>query len=152
MLCAGRSQRRPDSWVQGLLRAALLKGALLKDPKRMLVQQTKNVQAARQIRFTSLSEIRERKTALVAYLRQAIALEKSGVKVGMKRVAQFDVPAELRRRLEADPALAAAFRALTPGRRKAYLMHIGGAKRSATREARVEKPAPRILRGLGLDD
>lgn len=129
-----------------------MKGALLRDPKHILVQQTKNVQAARQIRFASLSDIKKQKAAVMAYIREAIAVEKSGLKVQMKSVAQFDVPEEFQKRLDGDPKLAAAFHALTPGRRKGYLLHFGGAKQSATRTARVDKHAPRILQGLGLDD
>ncbi|HEY2780435.1 MAG TPA: YdeI/OmpD-associated family protein [Steroidobacteraceae bacterium] len=129
-----------------------MKGALLKDPKGILVQQTKNVQAARQIRFTSLADVNKQKGAVKAYIKEAIAVEKSGVKVQMKSVAQFDVPEELQKRLDADPQLAKAFQALTPGRQKGYLLHIAGAKQSATRAARVQKHAPRILKGLGLDD
>lgn len=129
-----------------------MKGALLKDPKDILVQQTRNVQAARQIRFASLAEIKQRKAAVKAYLAQAIAIEKSGAKVQMKSVAQFDVPAEFQTRLDDDPQLAEAFRALTPGRQKGYLLYISAAKQAATRVARVDKHAPRILKGLGLDD
>jgi uncharacterized protein YdeI (YjbR/CyaY-like superfamily) len=125
---------------------------LLKDPEGILVQQTKNVQAARQIRFTSLLEINQNKAAVKAYIKEAIALERSGAKVQMKSVAQFDVPKEFQERLDDDPQLAEAFHALTPGRQKAYVLHFGGAKLSATRAARVAKHAPRILKGLGLDD
>jgi uncharacterized protein YdeI (YjbR/CyaY-like superfamily) len=128
------------------------KGALLKDPKSILIQQTKNVQAARQIRFTSLAQIKKRRAAVSDYLRQAIAVEKSGAKVRMKSAAQFAVAAEFHRRLDNDPAVAKAFRALTPGRQRGYLLHFAGAKRAATRTARVEKHAPRILQGLGLND
>jgi len=129
-----------------------MKGALLKDPTSLLVQQTKNVQAARQIRFSSLAEINARKVLVRAYIREAIAVEKSGAKVAMKSVAQFAVPAEFQQRLDADIELARAFHGLTPGRQKGYLLHFSGAKQSATRAARVEKQAPRILKGLGLDD
>jgi uncharacterized protein YdeI (YjbR/CyaY-like superfamily) len=129
-----------------------MKGALLKDPKGVLVQQTKNVQAARQIRFASLADINKHKAAVKAYLREAIAVEKSGVKVEMKSVAQFDVPEEFQKRLDDDLELADAFRALTPGRQKGYLLHFSGAKQAATRAGRVAKHAPRILKGLGLDD
>jgi uncharacterized protein YdeI (YjbR/CyaY-like superfamily) len=129
-----------------------MKGALLEDPKGILVQQTKNVQAARQIRFASLAEINKQKAAVKAYIKEAIAVEKSGAQVQMKSVAQFDVPEEFQRRLDGDAKLAKAFRALTPGRQKGYLLHFGGAKQSATRSARIEKHAPRILKGLGLDD
>jgi len=129
-----------------------MKGALLKDPKGILIQQTKNVQAARQIRFADLADINKRKAAVNAYIREAIAVEKSGAKVGMRGVAQFAVPVEFQKRLDDNPKLAAAFRALTPGRQKGYLLHFAGAKQSATRTARVEKHAPRILNGLGIDD
>ena len=129
-----------------------MKGALLKDPTRILIQQTKNVQAARQLRFASLADINKRKAAIKAYIREAIAVEKSGAKVQMKSAAQFDVPEEFQKRLDDDPKLAEAFRALTPGRQKGYLLHFAGAKQSTTRAARVEKHTARILNGLGLDD
>jgi uncharacterized protein YdeI (YjbR/CyaY-like superfamily) len=129
-----------------------VKGALLEDPKGILIQQTKNVQAARQIRFASLAEVDKLQPAVKAYIKEAIALEKSGAKVPMKAVAQFEVPEEFQKRLDEDAKLREAFHALTPGRQKGYLLHIGGAKQSATRTARVEKNAPRIMKGLGLDD
>ena len=129
-----------------------MKGVLLKDPKGILIQQTKNVQAARQIRFASLADINRQKASIKAYIKEAVALEQSGAKVKMKAVAQFDVPEEFRKRLDDDPKLAEAFDALTPGRKKGYLLHFSAAKQSATRTARVEKHAPRILKGLGLDD
>lgn len=129
-----------------------MKGALLKDPKGILIRQTQNVQAARQIRFTSVANIHEQKAVVRAYIKAAIAVEKSGAKVQMRSVAQFDVPVEFQQRLDGDPALAEAFHALTPGRQKGYLLHFAAAKRSATRTARVEKHAARILQGLGLDD
>ena len=129
-----------------------MKGALLRDPEAILVQQTRNVQAARQIRFTTMADINRQKAAVKAYLNEAIAVEKSGAKVELKRSAQFEVPAEFQQRLEADSRLAEAFHALTPGRQKAYLLHFAGAKQSATRAARVHKHAQRILKGLGLDD
>jgi uncharacterized protein YdeI (YjbR/CyaY-like superfamily) len=129
-----------------------MKGALLKDPKRILIQQTKNVQAARQIRFASVADIDKQKAAVKAYIKEAISVERSGAKVEMKGVAQFEVPEEFQERLDDDPKLAEAFHALTPGRQKGYLLHFAGAKQSNTRTARVEKHAPRILQGLGLDD
>jgi uncharacterized protein YdeI (YjbR/CyaY-like superfamily) len=129
-----------------------MKGALLKDPKGILVQQTKNVQAGRQIRFGSLADIDKQKAAVKVYIREAIAVEKSGAKVAMRGVAQFAVPEEFQKRLDDDAKLAQAFHALTPGRQKGYLLHFGGAKQSATRTTRVEKHLPRILKGLGLDD
>ena len=129
-----------------------MKGALLKDPKKILIQQTKNVQAARQLRFTSLAEVRKHQSAIKAYIKDAVAVEKSGAKVQMKTVAQFEMPEEFQKRLEKDAKLSDAFYALSPGRQKAYLLHFGDAKQSATRAARVEKHAPRILAGLGLND
>jgi uncharacterized protein YdeI (YjbR/CyaY-like superfamily) len=129
-----------------------MKGVLFQDPQGILVQQTKNVQAARQLRFASLADIDARKAAIEAYLEEAVAIERSGAKVPMKSVAQFDVPEEFQRRMDDDPELAEAFHALTPGRQKGYLLHFGGAKQSTTRTARVEKHASRIVKGLGLDD
>jgi len=129
-----------------------MRGALLKDPNGILVQQTKNVQSARQIRFASLAAINKQKVAVKACIREAIAIAKSGAKVQMKSAAQFDVAEEFQKRLDDDPELAEAFHALTPGRQKGYLLHFAGAKQSVTRAARVEKHAPRILRGLGLLD
>jgi uncharacterized protein YdeI (YjbR/CyaY-like superfamily) len=129
-----------------------MKGALLKDPKGILIQQTKNVQAARQIRFSSLADINKQKAAVRTYISEAIAVEKSGAKIVMKSAAQFDTPQEFQERLDDDSKLAEAFHALTPGRQKGYLLHFAGAKQSATRTARVEKHVPRILKGLGLDD
>lgn len=129
-----------------------MKGALLKDPKGMLVQQTKNVQAGRHLRFTSLRDIDKHKATVKAYIHEAIGLEKAGAKVQLKSVADFDMPEELRQRLDDDVELAEAFRALTPGRQKGYLLYFAAAKQSATRAARVAKHAPRILQGLGLND
>jgi uncharacterized protein YdeI (YjbR/CyaY-like superfamily) len=129
-----------------------MKGALLKDGKGILIQQTKNVQAARQLRFASLEDINKGKAVIKAYIDEAIALEKSGARVKKKSVAQYDVPEEFRERLDDDAELAEAFQALTPGRQKGYLLYFAAAKQSATRTARVEKHAPRILKGLGLDD
>jgi len=129
-----------------------MKGALLKDSSGILIAQTRNVQAARQIRFTSLADINKRKATIMAYIGEAVAVEKSAAKVAMKSVAQFDTPEEFQKRLDDDPNLAGAFHVLTPGRQKGYLLYFAGAKRSATREARIEKHVPRILKGLGLGD
>jgi uncharacterized protein YdeI (YjbR/CyaY-like superfamily) len=129
-----------------------MKGALLEDPAGILIQQTKNVQSARQIRFASLADIHRHKAAVKAYIKEAIAVEKSGARVKMKGVADFAVPEEFQRRLDDDPELAEAFHALTPGRQKGYLLHFAAAKQATTRIARVEKHAPRILKGLGLND
>lgn len=127
------------------------KGALLKDPQNILVQQTKNVQAARQVRFRNIREIIDLKTALIAYIQQAIEVEKSGLKVNFKTTADFPVPEEFQAKLEQIPDLKMAFDALTPGRQKSYILYFSSAKQSKTRESRVEKYLPQILSGKGLD-
>ncbi|HEY1603646.1 MAG TPA: YdeI/OmpD-associated family protein [Pirellulales bacterium] len=129
-----------------------VKGALLKDAQGILIQQTKNTQAARQIRFTTAQEIRKLKSSLNTYLLAAIAVEKAGLKVKFKKITEHAIPDELQHKLDAMPALKTAFGALTPGRQRAYLLHVSAAKRSTTRESRVEKCIPRILKGKGLDD
>ena len=128
------------------------KGALLKDPEQILIQQTVNVQSARQARFASVADIAAAQTALKAYILEAIELEKAGRKVAFKTAEAFAVPPEFQSRLDADPALKEAFEALTPGRRKGYLLHFAAPKQSATRWARIEKCAPKIFDGLGLLD
>jgi uncharacterized protein YdeI (YjbR/CyaY-like superfamily) len=129
-----------------------MKGALLKDPEGILVQQTENVQAARQIRFRDLKEINARESAVRAYVQQAIEVEAAGLEVTLKKTAEFKMPEEFKHRLEQLPALAKAFAALTPGRQRGYLLYFAGAKQSQTRAARVEKCVPQILKGKGLDD
>ena len=128
------------------------KGALLKDPKGVLVQQTDNVQAARQIRFTQLREVTELNSVLKAYLMEAIEVEKAGLEVTYKSTAEFIVPEELREKFSQAPDLKKAFEALTPGRQRGYLLHFSAAKQSKTRTARIEKCMPQILSGKGLDD
>lgn len=128
------------------------KGALLKDEEGILVQQTRNVQAARQIRFTSASQVDEQKAAIKAYIKEAIAVDKAGLKVEFKDTADFDMPPEFQARLDDSPQLQEAFEALTPGRQRAYLLYFSEAKQSATRTARVDKCTPRILAGKGLKD
>ena len=128
------------------------KGALLKDPKGILVQQTKNVQAARQIRFRNVGEIVKMKTVLKAYVKEAIEVEKAGLKVNFKKTKEFDVPEEFKKRLDKSRALKSAFKALTPGRQRAYLLYFSQPKQAKTREARVEKSVQQILDGKGLDD
>jgi uncharacterized protein YdeI (YjbR/CyaY-like superfamily) len=128
------------------------KGALLKDEEGILVQQTKNVQAARQIRFTSAGEVDAHKAAIKAYIAEAIAVDKAGLKVEFKDTADFDMAPEFQARLDDSPQLQEAFEALTPGRQRAYLLYFAEAKQSATRSARVDKCAPRILAGKGLKD
>jgi uncharacterized protein YdeI (YjbR/CyaY-like superfamily) len=130
----------------------LFKGALLKDPEGILVQQTENVQSARQIRFTSARQIIKMKPLLKAYIGEAIQVEKSGLKVNYKKTSDFKIPAEFQNKLAAMPALKTAFRALTPGRQRAYLFYFSQPKQSKTRESRVEKSMQRILNGKGLDD
>lgn len=128
------------------------KGALLKDAKGILIQQTENVQAARQIRFTNTREITKMKTTLKAYIHEAIIIEKAGLKVPLKKTKEFAVPEEFQHQLDAAPALKKAFKALTPGRQRAYLLYFASAKQAKTREARIEKYIPQILNGKGLDD
>jgi uncharacterized protein YdeI (YjbR/CyaY-like superfamily) len=128
------------------------KGALMQDPKNLLIQQTENVQAARQIRFKGLAEINKHKAALKSYLKDAIALEKSGAKVELKKTAEFSFPEELEHAMDEKPALRTAFEELTPGRQRAYLLHFSSAKQAKTRIARIEKSTQRILDGKGLDD
>ena len=129
-----------------------VKGALLNDPKGILIQQTKNVQAARQIRFTNVREIVKMKPILKAYIREAIEVEKAGLKVNFKKTKEFDTPEEFQNKLNKNPALKKAFNALTPGRQRAYILYFSQPKQSKTREARVEKCMPRILKGKGLND
>jgi uncharacterized protein YdeI (YjbR/CyaY-like superfamily) len=126
------------------------KGSLMKDPDGILVQQTKNVQAARQIRFTNEREIK--KTVLKSYIAEAIALEKSGAKVAFKETKEFEMPEEFQRKLDNAPALKVAFGKLTPGRQRAYLLFFSSAKQAKTREARIEKYVAQILDGKGMDD
>ena len=128
------------------------KGALLKDPEGILVQQTKNVQSARQIRFTSAKEVTAQSAVIKAYMLEAIAAEKSGAKIEYKQTEDFDVAPEFAARLRSTPSLKAAFEALTPGRQRGYLLHFAGAKQSATRAARVEKYVRQIYSGKGLQD
>lgn len=128
------------------------KGALLRDADGILIQQTKNVQEARQIRFTDLREIVERKAILKAYIHEAIEVEKAGLKVRLKKTSDFKVPEEFQNRLHETPALKRAFAALTPGRQRAYLFYFSQPKQSKTRESRVEKSMQQILKGKGLDD
>lgn len=128
------------------------KGALLKDPKGVLVQQTENVQSARQMRFTGLKEIVKKEKTLKSYIYEAVKIEVSGLKVEFKKTKEFKMPEEFQLKLEKMPALKKAFNALTPGRQRGYLLHFSSAKQSKTREARIEKYTPQILKGKGLDD
>lgn len=128
------------------------KGALLKDASGILIKQTATVQSARQIRFTSVREIVKMKTILKAYINEAAEVEKAGLKVDFKKTSEFAVAEEFQSKLDKMPALKKAFRALTPGRQRAYLLYFAAAKQSKTRESRVEKYMPQILAGKGMDD
>jgi uncharacterized protein YdeI (YjbR/CyaY-like superfamily) len=129
-----------------------MKGALLKDSRGILVQQTENVQAARQIRFTNGREIAKMEPVVKAYIKEAIEVEKAGVEVSYKKTSEFKVPDELQNKLDAMPVLRTAFDALTPGRQRGYILYFSGAKQSKTRESRVEKCISQILKGKGLND
>lgn len=128
------------------------KGALMKDPDHILIQQSKNVQAARQIRFTDVERINDLEKILQAYMFEAVEIEESGAKVEMKKTKEFEMAEEFQSKLDQDPALKEAFKALTPGRQRAYLLHFSSAKQSKTREARIEKCIPQIMDGIGLND
>ncbi len=128
------------------------KGALMNDPDGILIQQTKNVQVARQLRFTSAAEIARMSTIIKSYIKEAIRVEKSGEKPVMKKTKEFDMPVEFERKLKAHPALKKAFAALTPGRQRGYLLYFGSAKQEKTRMDRIEKYTKNILAGKGLDD
>src|SRR5262249_49392381 len=119
---------------------------------RVLIQQTENVQAARQIRFTHVREIVKMKTTLKAYIKEAVEVEKAGLKVNYKKTAEFSIPEEFQNKLDKIPALKTAFGALTPGRQRGYILYFSAAKQPQTRESRVEKCMPQILKGKGLDD
>jgi len=129
-----------------------VKGALLKDAKGVLIQQTENVQSARQIRFTSVQEIIKVEKILKAYIKEAIEVENSGLKVDFKKTSEFKVPVEFQNKLDENLALSEAFYALTPGRQRAYIFYFSQPKLSRTREARVEKCMDLILDGMGLND
>ena len=128
------------------------KGALLKDAQGILIQQTKNVQAARQIRFTNHMEIVSMRTVLKSYIKQAIDIEKSGLKVELKKTANFTMPEEFKHILDANPRVKKSFYALTPGRQRGYLLYFSAPKQSKTRESRIEKSINSILAGKGLND
>lgn len=129
-----------------------IKGVLLKDPKNILIQQTENVQAARQIRFTNISEINKLEPIIKAYIREAIEAEKAGIEVPHKKTRDFKMPVELKNKLDESPSLKAAFKKLTPGRQRAYILYISAPKQAKTRLTRVEKILSQILKGKGLND
>ena len=128
------------------------KGVLLQDEEKILIQQTKNVQATRQIRFTTDQEIINMKAFISAYIYEAIEVEKAGLQVKLKKTAAYKIPEEFQTRLDKNPLLKTAFKALTPGRQRAYLLYFSEAKQSKTRESRVEKYIKHILKGRGLND
>jgi uncharacterized protein YdeI (YjbR/CyaY-like superfamily) len=128
------------------------KGALLHDANGILIQQTENVQAGRQIRFTNVREIVQMESILKAYIYEAIEVEKAGLKVPLKKTTEYSIPEEFQYKLDEIPALKIAFEALTPGRQRAYIFYFSQPKQSKTRESRIEKYIPKILNGKGLDD
>jgi uncharacterized protein YdeI (YjbR/CyaY-like superfamily) len=131
---------------------SFIKGALLKDAKKILIQQTENSQSVRVIRFNTVQQIVKLEPVLKAYIHEAIEAEKAGLKVKLKKTSEFKIPEEFQTKLDKVPALKKAFAALTPGRQRAYLLHFSGAKQSKTRASRVEKWIPHILNGKGIDD
>ena len=128
------------------------KGSLLKDQENILIKQTENVQAARQARFTSVKEITKAEKSLRACIYEAIEVEKAGLKVPLKKTREFDMPEEFEKELRKNPELKRAFKALTPGRQRGYLLYFSSPKQSKTRAARIEKYTPVILDGKGLND
>jgi uncharacterized protein YdeI (YjbR/CyaY-like superfamily) len=128
------------------------KGALLKDPGKLLFRIGEHMQVPRQLRFTSVAEILKLEPTIKAYIQEAVEVENSGAKVKLKAAADYDIPEELQAKLKADPGLKKAFAALTPGRQKGYIFHIAAAKQPATRTSRVQKCIPLILAGKGMND
>lgn len=131
---------------------AFFKGALLKDPHGLLVQQGPNTESSRSFQFTSLEQIDRHAGDILDFIRQAIQVEREGIKIDFTTVEETPVPEEFERRFAENAALKAAFDALTPGRRKAYYLHVAGAKQAATRDARIDQAVPRIMKGKGLHD
>ena len=129
-----------------------MQGALLKDEKSILVQQTENVQSARQIRFTGIQEILSNKSIIKAYIIEALAIDKAGLKVELKKTTEYKIPIEFQNVLDDMPELKIAFSALTPGKQRGYLLYFSSAKQAKTRETRIEKHIEQILKGKGLDD
>ncbi len=128
------------------------KGALLADAKGILIQQTKNVQSARQLRFTNITEIAKKEKVIKAYIYEAIEVDKAGLEVKLKKTSAYKIPEEFQKQLDKKPALKTSFKALTPGRQRGYILYFSDAKQSTTREARVEKYIKHILKGKGLSD
>jgi len=130
----------------------LFKGALLQDPEGILIQQTANVQSARQIRFTNTKEVKGRAAIIQSCIYEAIEVERAGLKIPLKKTKDYPVPEEFQKQLNKRPALKKAFEALSPGRQRGYLFYFSQAKQSKTREDRVEKYIPKILEGKGMED
>ena len=128
------------------------KGALVSDPKGILIRQTENVQSSRQIRFTSVEQIEKLKGTLKKYIREAIDVEEAGLRVVFKKPAELAITSEIQSAMKRIPGLTAAFKKLTPGRQRAYLLHFTSAKQSKTMETRIEKSAPNILKGIGFNE
>ncbi len=128
------------------------KGALLNDADGILIQQTENVQSARQVRFTNLEEIEEMEATLKAYIYEAVEVEKAGLKVELKKTTEYSIPEEFQKTLDGNPDVKAAFEALTPGRQRGYLLHFSQPKQSKTRESRIEKCIPKIFEGKGFNE
>jgi uncharacterized protein YdeI (YjbR/CyaY-like superfamily) len=129
-----------------------MQGALMKDTEGLLIQQTANVQSARQLRFKSVEEILASKSTITSYIKEAIKIEKAGLKFVLKKTAEYDIPREFQDTLDNIPELKDAFYSLTPGRQRSYLLYFSAAKQAKTREARVEKYLQHIIDGKGLDD
>lgn len=129
-----------------------MQGALIKDPKGLLIQQSENVQAARQMRFTKIEDILKNKTAIKSYIKEAIKINKAGLKVELKKTAEYKMPVEFKTVLDDMPELKKAFKSLTPGRQRGYLLYFSAPKQAKTREARIEKYLQQILDGKGLND
>jgi len=129
-----------------------MQGALLKDQKKILVQQTENVQSARQIRFKNVEDILKNKSLIKSYIKEAIAIDKAGLKIELKKTTEYKIPEEFKVILDDMPELKKAFQALTPGRQRGYLLFFSAPKQAKTREARIEKYLQQILNGKGLDD
>ena len=128
------------------------KGVLLKDPDGVLIQSTPNMQAERQLRFTTVQQVTELEQVIKAYVQEAIEVEQAGLEVAYRKTSEFDVPDELQAMFDEDPAFREAFQALTPGRQRGYLLHFSGAKQAKTRTSRIEKCMPQIFEGIGLHD
>jgi uncharacterized protein YdeI (YjbR/CyaY-like superfamily) len=129
-----------------------MQGALINDPEGILIQQTDNVQSARQMRFVNLQDISAKKATIQKYIKEAIGINKAGLKVELKKTAEYTIPTEFQTVLDDMPELQSAFNALTPGRQRGYLLYFSSAKQTKTRISRIEKYIPYILEGKGLDD